>query len=257
MKKILILILIGIYLMPQNLKAQNNDAVIAAGVGAVGALVSIGVGIAAVEQLKEQFELKATQWLLKNHPEFTKFQLKTMDFNVKKISDLSSTSVITYTITEIDMINNQPKQATALGKRKVLFAYTSHGWVNEYGTNYSQIKWEIIDRNEWVNMMTAYSTLASGEEDRDKIKKSLSIGYITKKGIKTGSRKTNINFYKMNGDMYFAADYSDDKIFIYNERALGIYLKETEDLIQINRTKLSQIHNFFFGFDEITTNFVN
>ena len=77
MKKILILILIGIYLLPQNLKAQNNDAAIAAG---VGALVAIGVGIAAVQQMKEQVELEATQHILSNYPEYNKFLLKSTPY---------------------------------------------------------------------------------------------------------------------------------------------------------------------------------
>tara|TARA_R100001369_G_scaffold86640_1_gene121302 strand:+ start:242 stop:469 length:228 start_codon:yes stop_codon:yes gene_type:complete len=33
---------------------------------------------------------------------------------------------------------------------------------------------------------------------------------------------------------------------LYNERSLGIYLKETKDLVQIARGSIIEIHNFFF-----------
>ena len=73
MKKNITLLLILIYLIPQNLRAQNNDEAIAAG---VGALVAIGAGIAAVEQMKEQVELEATQHILSSFPEYNRFLLK-------------------------------------------------------------------------------------------------------------------------------------------------------------------------------------
>ena len=51
---------------------------------------------------------------------------------------------------------------------------------------------------------------------------------------------------KAHGDMYLVTDYSPDMKFIYNERSLGIYLKETMNLIQIGRGDLIKIHEFFF-----------
>tara|TARA_B110000444_G_scaffold162442_1_gene151783 strand:+ start:109 stop:513 length:405 start_codon:yes stop_codon:yes gene_type:complete len=134
MKKILILIFVGIYLMPQNLKAQNNDAAIAAG---VGALVAIGAGIAAVQQMKEQVELEATQHILSNFSQYNKFLLKTLDFDGKKLKDISSTSVITFKMREFD-IDNEEK--TILAKNMVLFAFTSNGWINQYGVNFNKIQ---------------------------------------------------------------------------------------------------------------------
>ena len=93
MKKITLLILTLILLFPKQANAQNKDAA-----AVVGGLVAIGVGIAAIEDMKERAELTATQWLLANHPELTSFQLKTLDFNGKKLKDMSSTSVISFNI---------------------------------------------------------------------------------------------------------------------------------------------------------------
>lgn len=43
----------------------------------------IGAGIAAVEQMKEQAELTATQWILAHEPNMTSFSLKTLSFEGK------------------------------------------------------------------------------------------------------------------------------------------------------------------------------
>jgi hypothetical protein len=59
MKKILILLIIIMCLAPQNLKAQNDGAAVAA---VASGLLAIGAGIAAVEQMKERAELTATEW---------------------------------------------------------------------------------------------------------------------------------------------------------------------------------------------------
>ena len=56
----------------------------------------------------------------------------------------------------------------------------------------------------------------------------------------------DIPFYKLGGDMYVVTDYSDQMKFIYNERSLGIFLKETKDLVQIGRSEIIKIHDFFF-----------
>tara|TARA_B100000795_G_scaffold47369_1_gene31155 strand:+ start:60 stop:788 length:729 start_codon:yes stop_codon:yes gene_type:complete len=240
MKKILILILIGIYLVPQNLKAQNNDAAVAAG---AGALVAIGAGIAAVQQMKEQVELEATQHILSNFPQYNRFLLKTLDFDGKKLKDISSTSVITFKMREFDIDNDRK---AILGKRMVLFAFTSNGWINQYGVDFKKIQWHLISSDEWLNMMTSYSKVASAEKDDAKIKKALIDGEVVNKGVRAKKSKDDIDFYKIGGDMYLVTDYSEDFKFVYNERSFGMYLKKTRDLVQIGRNDLIKIHKFIF-----------
>jgi len=46
--------------------------------------------------------------------------------------------------------------------------------------------------------------------------------------------------------MYVVTDYSDGMKLINNERSLSIFLKETKDLVQIGRSEISKIHDFFF-----------
>lgn len=236
MKKIILLVAL-IILVPKNTYAQDEGAAIAA---VAGGLIAIGVGIAAVEQMKEQAELTATEWFLNNHPEYTKFSLKTLDFDGKKLKDMSATSVITFKIREFDIENEKPE----LGEKLILFGFTSIGWINEYGINFDKIKWFLVDQDEWMNMMTAYSKVASGINNESRIREALNNGKVVNKGIKV-NKGDNIDFHKIDGDMYLVTDYSNEMKFIYNERSLGIYLKETRNLIQIGRGAIIKIHDFF------------
>lgn len=235
----LLFLLIITFLIPKNTQAQDTGAAIAAG---AGALLAIGAGVAAVEQMKERAELTATEWILSNNPELVNFSLKTLDFNGKKLKDMSATSVITFKIQEF-MPTDKPELN---GKKQVLLGFTSYGWINEYGIDFDKIRWFLIDSNEWIKMMTSYTKVASGEENDNFVKEQLSNGKIVNKGIKVKG-KTTIPFYQLSGDMYVTTDYSDEMKFIYNERSLGIFLKETKNLIQIRRGSIIEIHDFFFN----------
>lgn len=236
MKKSLILLITFVYLVPQNLKAQNDGAVAVA-----GALVAIGAGIAAVKQMEERAELTATQWILSNNPELTSFSLKTLSFDGKKLKDMSATSVITYKIQEF----TPSDKAELDGRKQVLFGFTSQGWINEYGIDFNKIKWFLIDADEWMNMMISYVNVSSSENDENKLKETLAKGKVVNKGVKVSS-KLVIPFYKLTGDMYVVTDYSSELKLIYNERSLGIFLKETGDLVQIGRGDIIEIHEYFF-----------
>jgi hypothetical protein len=131
--------------------------------------------------MKEQEKLTATEWFLTNHPEYSKFSLKTLDFDGKKLKDMSATSVITFKIRDFDIIGDEPE----LGKKLVLFGFTSFGWINEYGIDFDKVRWFLIDNNEWMNMMTAYSKVALGEKNEGTIREALKSGKVVNRGIKT------------------------------------------------------------------------
>lgn len=239
MKKLALAIIIMFLIMPKQSKAQNNGAALAAAVGGVAA---IGAAIASVEQMKEQAELTATQWILSNNPELTSFSLKTLAFDGKKLKDISSVSVITYKIQEFT-----PKMTPSLdGKKHVLFGFTSHGWINEYGIDFEKVQWFLIDVAEWIRMMTAYVKVASEEKNESSLIETLKNGKIVNRGVKADG-KLAIPFFKLSGDMYVVTDYSSRLKLLYNERSLGVYLKETKDLVQIGRGDIIDIHQFFFN----------
>lgn len=238
MKKILILLITILYLVPYNANAQNEGAAVAA---VAGGLVAIGAGIAAVKQMEERAELTATQWILSNNPELSSFSLKTLSFDGKKLKDMSETSVITYKIQEF-IPANKPELN---GKKQVLFGFTSQGWINEYGIDFNKVKWFLIDEKEWMNMMISYVKISSDKNENNKLKETLKNGKVVNNGVKIKG-KLVIPFYKLTGDMYVVTDYSNDLKLIYNEKSLGIFLKDTGDLVQIGRGDIIEIHNFFF-----------
>lgn len=239
MKKLLLFLIITSYLFSNTLKAQSDGQIAGA---AVGALLTIGAGIAAVEQMKERAELTATQWILTNHPELTSFSLTTLDFDGKKMKDLSATSVISFKIQEFVPSNNPILN----GKKQILFAFTSYGWITQYGIDFDKVDWFLIDKSEWMKMMTSYVKVASNEMDDKTIKEKLKQGKVVNRGVKVRS-KLVIPFFKLLGDMYVVTDYSNKLKLIYNERSLGIFLKETMDLVQIERKNLIDIHYFFLN----------
>jgi hypothetical protein len=239
MRKIITLLILVLLLFPKKVEAQQNGS---AAVAAIAGIAAIGAGIIAAEQMKEQAELKATQWILSNHPELTSFSLKTLAFDGKKLKDMSSVSVILYNIQEF-----KPQEKPLLdGKKQVLFGFTSNGWVNENGVNFDKVKWYLIDESEWLKMMTSYVKVASGLNDNNVVKDKLVEGKIVNKGVKVNG-KLVVPFFELSGDMYVVTDYSDEMKFIYNEKSLGIFLKETNDLVQIGRNEIISIHDFFFS----------
>ena len=238
MNKFIFIVLAAVIISPKHSSAQNNNA---AGIAtAVGGLMAIGAAIATIENMKERAELVATEFILKNNPELQSFSLKTLDFDGKKLKDMSSVSVISYKIQEFTPSDN-PKLN---GKKQVLFGFTSYGWITEQGIDFSRVTWILIDKEEWMNMMTAYAKVSSSQKNESVIRQSISNGIIVNKGVKVKGDLV-IPFYKLEGDMYLTMDYSPLMKFIYNERSLGIYFKNTSDLVQIGRDDLIRIHDFF------------
>ncbi|WP_310558165.1 hypothetical protein [Flavobacterium sp.] len=239
MKKNIIILVIITLLVPKQSNAQSNGAAAAVAVGA--GLLAIGAGIAAVEDMKERAELTATQWVLANHPELNSFSLKTLDFDGKKTKDMSSTSVISFKIQEFSPADN-PKLD---GKKQVLLAFTSYGWISDQGIDFNKVSWYLIDSTEWLNMMVAYAKVASKEKSDAVLKDVLTNGVVVNKGIKAKG-KSEIPFFKLEGDMYLVTDYSSEMKLIYNEKTLGIYLKNTGNLVQMGRNAIIDTHEFFF-----------
>ncbi|WP_417361610.1 hypothetical protein [Galbibacter sp.] len=238
MKKLLLVFILVMYLSPKTANAQEG----AAAAGIIGGLVAIGVGVAAIEQMKENAELTATQWVLTNRPELENFSLKTLDFDGKKLKDMSAATVITFKIQEF-VPNDKPELD---GKKQVLFGFTSHGWINQYGIDYNKVKWYLIDRQEWMNMMVAYAKVSSTIKDESNLEDILEQGKIVNNGVRVRG-KLEIPFFKLTGDMYVVTDYSPEMKLLYNERSLGIFLKHSSDLVQIGRGDIIKIHDFLFG----------
>ena len=239
MKKFTLAILTIMLLMPKQSDAQNTGETVAAiGVAAL----AIGAGIMAHDNMEERAELTATQWIIANHPELKSFSLKTLDFDGKKAKDMSSVSVVTFKIQEFNPGDNPVLD----GKKQVLFCFTSNGWITDQGIDFSKVRWFLIDSDEWMNMMVAFSKVSSSEKNETVIKEKLTNGVLVNKGIKVKG-KTEIPFFKIEGDMYLVTDYSDQMKLIYNEKSLCIFLKETGNLVQMGRDDVVKTHEFYFA----------
>lgn len=237
-KKLILPLTILLLLCTKNSQAQNNGANVAA---VATGIMAIGVGIMAIEDIQERTELTATQWLLANHSEIQSFSLKTIDFNGKKLKDMSKTTVLSFKIQEFTP-NDNPELN---GKKQILLAFTSYGWINEQGIDFNKVSWYLIDIEEWTKMMVAYAKVSSKEKNDNIIKEKLTTGVIINRGIKVKG-KIEIPFFKLEGDMYVTTDYSNEMKLIYNENSLGIFIKKTQDLVQMRRSTVIDIHEFFY-----------
>ena len=98
----------------------------------------------------------------------------------------------------------------------VLFAFTSQGWANEYGVDFSRLMWKNFTLDKWNKLMQNYIQTASGVElTMDEVAQSK----IVNTGVKQGS-KFILKFDKIGGDVYLTSDYSDEfKIVVSVEDA--------------------------------------
>ena len=223
MKKTILILLIAGMFMPKQANAQNNDGVAAAAAG----LLAIGGAIAAIEQIKENLEQVAVEQVLTEYPYLVNFELKTGSLKGTKLKDLSSVGVITFEITDRDS-----------GEKYVLFAFTSQGWANEYGVDFSRLMWKNFTLDKWNKLMQNYIQTASGVElTMDEVAQSK----IVNTGVKQGS-KFILKFDKIGGDVYLTSDYSDEFKIVFNERSMGLYLKATRDLVQVRRKAIIKAH---------------
>ncbi|WP_269685061.1 hypothetical protein [Flavobacterium lacustre] len=127
----------------------------------------------------------------------------------------------------------------------MLLAFTSYGWISDQGIDFNKVSWYLIDSTEWLNMMVAYAKVSSKEKNETILKEALSNGVVVNKGIKAKG-KSEIPFFKLEGDMYLVTDYSSEMKLIYNEKTLGIFLKNTGNLVQMGRTAVIDTHEFLF-----------
>ena len=224
MKKLSFILIPIILFFPNYNYSQKNDGAAAAAAG----VLAIGSAIAAIEQLKEEVEQVAVEQVLSAYPFLENFKLKTSTLKGVKMKDLSSVGVLSFEITDINT-----------SKKYRLFAFTSSGWVNEYGVDFSKLMWKNFNKDEWNGLMQSYIETASGVKLS---KKDVANSKIVNTGVKNGS-KFILKFDSIGGDTYLTSDYSEEFKIVFNERSLGLYLKQTKDLVQVRRKSIIKAHN--------------
>ena len=235
MKKFIVTLLC-LALFNNTAKAQDDAAV-----AALGAAIAIGGAIAAVEMAKEAAEQTAMEYVLNQRSDLTHFELKTESFVGVKGKDLSSVNFLTFTIKDIGNL-----------KRYVLYGFNQSGYSNSNGIDYNRIDWKLFNAKEWNTMMSAYIELASNEKLTPL---ELAGVKIVNKGVKRNG-KFIIDFKKQKGDEYRVLDYSDEFKLVFNERSLGLFLKDNQEgdgefykankssLVQVRRKIIIKTHEF-------------
>jgi hypothetical protein len=245
--------------------AQRDGAAAAA---VVGAVAGVAAAAAANEALKERMELFATNYVLDTYG-YEGFRLE-LDRTGGASRDFQpgAVSVLVFYLSQLD-----PEYGNELGEtRQALVAFMDDGWVNEFGIDFTKVQFQTFNKDQWNKFLSAYVELASGQEvidgkvpvfeenyNKNAVGEKLLIGdyvYVstgafssikysefTNRGLKNRN-KIILPFRELDGDSYLVRDFSDTYKIIYNEKSLGIYLKDLRRLVQIKRNVVERISKF-------------
>ena len=141
---------------PTTSASQENEIALA-----VGAAFAIGGAIASVNQAEEQLELKATQWILGNM-DIKKFNVKVMSLGWNSFKDASNSSLVPFQIFEYEINTlGDGKQEFTILNRYILMMYSFPGFISENGIDYTDVFFELMDKELWLKRMSEYVKSAS------------------------------------------------------------------------------------------------
>jgi len=247
----LILLILILIFKPKHNYAQDEGAAVAA-----AAILAIGV-IASMENAEEQLELGATEWVLKN-TNMTQFNIETIVMEGSKVSDISRSSFVPFKLYEYEIIDSPDgTYEFNIVSRYVLMMYAFPGFITDAGIDFSKVRYELIDKTTWFKRMKGY-IIAASNADPLTIDNALENGTILSKGVTASIKNSSgrpygnnysgddliIRFYKLDGDSYLVSEFSDDNKYLYNEKSLGIFHKETERLFQVKTLSVRRITDF-------------
>ena len=282
MRKNLIIITLLISLIYNNSFAQRSDNIGAAGAAIAGAAVGLLGGAIQINIIKESLENEAVEWVLENDT-LRKFNLKLLQFNATKTSELNNVSSISFIV--------RPEN---FDDAYVLMFVCSSGWINDYGLNFSYITPLKFTKEYWGNIILSYLNISSTikVDDYNKIptfsrtsKKPTQDDYdagraIYVTNITSGGSVSVVNYVKdeetvslsqildvdkskiqfttksgtknfllrgdLDGDTHIIKDFDDKLMIDFNEENLNIYLKSSSDLFTIKRNKVFEITKKLF-----------
>ena len=253
-----------------------------AAVGA-GAALAIGAAAFQIHQLIEMWELTATEYVLDTRPNAAEFTLKLNKpfANSTKWSDVSNVSILSFNIgySKYDKAENADREVllmfldpgymteygidlTLVSWRylpkdewnKLLKVYVS----NAVGFNviegerayiYEEIKPKSTKTFEIEQTIISNEgdTLNYGKTTRyvplDKMQIGIKALYYGNPG-EYGNRVDIAPLQKLGGDSYIRSPFNEKLDVIYNERSMGLYLKDSKRLIQLNKSVVNSIHDF-------------
>lgn len=221
MKKIFIIILV---FKIQILFAQVDKVLdFAAGAAVAGVVASL-----TLEDYSNQFQQEAVEYFIANHPEIKHFDLSKSTLFASKNS--FNTSAASFEISDYDNT-----------KRYVLFAFTSQGWINEFGINTNKVNWQIFNQGEWNKLIKAYLDSVS----KNFILEELIIkGKLTDKGLKIDNRYIMQFPLNLKNNYYSINEYNENIKVVFNRKDINLFLSETGELVRIKQKTIIRLHEF-------------
>jgi hypothetical protein len=233
------------------LQAQNNNALVGFGAGAILS----GILIAnSVENVREGLEKKMIGYVLE-HKEFSKkvaFELKLIKWDVTKKEDLNNVSIIGYSYNEV-------------GANPVILLNTcSSGWVNEYGINFSKVDVIEIDKKYWEKIMLEFLNISKTDPElitsTDRIPVSLKKGKTSYTSLKnlvsitsnylefrdSENGLSRFNFINFSNDIRIAKDFDEKIKILFHEGNMNFLLRGSGDLVEIKRNFLLDINSILY-----------
>jgi len=262
-----------------SLNAQNNKG--AAAGAAVGGALAIGAAAFAIHQIIEMWELGATEYVLENRPDANEFTLKlNKPFSgTTKWSDVSNLSLLSFNINysmfdedksaerEVLLMFMDDGYMTEYGidVTKVTWRFIDKSEWNGILAAYLKLATgidvirkgraymhESITEKEFDNTDSTHVAVIGRDKVADYYKRStyyvslsrgVSFGkYNLIKGNGDGTKIVKLR--SIGGDAYAVNDYNEEFKIVYNEKSLGIYLKESRRLVQLSRSVLNGITSF-------------
>lgn len=261
-------------------QAQNKDG---AALGATAVAAGIAVAM-EIHRVYEALELFGTQHILGEYPEIDEFTLKLNTIDGLKLADLSGVGLLTYNVSlgavkedgqerfvlaafldpgwmnsygvDVTRVTFVKWDKTLWNEMMLTFIKTASGLPLGNDVNMIPEYDKISDREAEKTIEKTYTI--SGSKGRiDTYVNSGTTAPIEKLTISQNSASirreisngeyaysTIVPFRKIKGDSYIVKSHSDDFVLVYNERSLGLYLKETGRLVQLKSTLVRGIHSF-------------
>ena len=144
MKKLIIIILIIINPLSDLHSQKRGNAASSIG-GAIVGGIAAGITYNALRKsLEENFENRATEWVLSNDT-ITDFKLSIIRFNAVKDEDFQNVTAVPFIVMPKDIENSY-----------IILFVLSRGWQNQFGIDFTKVKPIIMNREYWGRLMKAY-----------------------------------------------------------------------------------------------------